>query len=138
MAMARMGESIEQCDERYGKPTSVSQEGMNRSYLKNGIKISCFFWNMPTGKCVYILYQNVGSAKLAETLWEANHPEWYNSVSDEHGIGLYRGSSGYVEGYDEMHVWYSVSDKTVRIESAKYFDFVKKQKAQKEAESLGF
>ena len=120
MAVARMGETIEQCDKRYGVPTEKTLDDQSRIYLKKGIWIECFFESMPEGKCVHIKYSPVKSIKLAKSLWKSNHPSW-RAVPGDNQNGFYRAESVHVEGYDDMLVWY-VEGGSLRIDSLAYHD----------------
>ena len=74
LAMARMGETVEQCDKRYGELIETTADNRSRTYLKKGIKVECFFEATPEGKCVHIKYSPVKNQKLAKTILESSHP----------------------------------------------------------------
>lgn len=53
MAQARIGETEKQCDERYGKPASVSEANGLREYEKGGLVFRAHFHE---GKCDFISF----------------------------------------------------------------------------------
>ncbi len=55
IALARIGETLEQCERRYGKPIKVVEE--MRFYEKSGVKIIMMMWR---GKVHYIHYADDG------------------------------------------------------------------------------
>ena len=63
MAKARLGESIQQCDSRYGKP-SVNEGTNRRDYLaaNNQYFITCEFNTQ--GKCIYITIKSATKGVL--------------------------------------------------------------------------
>lgn len=52
ISSARIGETLEQCERRYGKPVKVMSDGI-RFYLKNGVGITIIIWK---GKVHHIRY----------------------------------------------------------------------------------
>jgi antitoxin component YwqK of YwqJK toxin-antitoxin module len=118
ITMARMGETIEQCDRRYGNPVATEEDSQSRTYLKKGIRIECFFESVPEGKCAHIKYSPIKSIKLAEILWESNNPSWRTLPKDKQSL-VYRAESIQTEGYDDMLAWY-VEGESLRIDSLEY------------------
>ena len=118
ITMARMGETIEQCDTRYGNPVATEEDSQSRTYLKKGIRIECFFESAPEGKCAHIKYSPIKSIKLAEILWESNNPSWRALPRDKQSL-VYRAESIQTEGYDDMLAWYVEGD-SLRIDSLEY------------------
>ncbi len=58
-ALARMGETREQCDARYGEPIRPAFDAMSTVHQKAGIEILCHFHE---GKCDAIDFSRVGDA----------------------------------------------------------------------------
>lgn len=90
-ALARIGETREQCEARYGKPVEVSQDNANTFHEKSGLRVKCHYYE---GICDHIMFSNL--AKDAEgrrlplteiefkTLLEANSngQSWKKGVVD--------------------------------------------------------
>ncbi len=55
-ALARIGETREQCEARYGKPVRVDEEYHNTSHEKAGLAVECYFYE---GKCERIAFQHI-------------------------------------------------------------------------------
>ena len=53
VALARIGETEEQCDERYGKPFAVSEDKVERTYKKGEFHMRAQFHD---GKCDLIMF----------------------------------------------------------------------------------
>jgi len=89
-ANARLGETIEECDARYGKPIS---NGDARTYLvvDGTIKVSCGFLNE---KCVIIEFSKTNGDTLTEEevsqfLSKNSQNNNFQEVSDTNGMVMY-------------------------------------------------
>lgn len=118
LSYARIGETVEQCDKRYGELIETSIDNSSRTYLKKGIKVECFFEAMPEGKCVHIKYSPIKSQKLAKTIWESNHPKWQPITAGSIN-GVLRAESIPTSGYHDVLLWYVDGD-SLRIDTREY------------------
>ncbi|GEP46177.1 hypothetical protein [Brevifollis gellanilyticus] len=59
-ALARIGETPEQCEARYGKPVKIEEEGQAFRYRKAGFNVTCVFRN---GACVHMAFSHVADAQ---------------------------------------------------------------------------
>ncbi len=64
-ALARIGETREQCDARYGKPVRVKEEEQMVHYEKAGYHIVCEFFE---GKCEDISFNHVAKDEAGKLL----------------------------------------------------------------------
>jgi hypothetical protein len=90
-ALARIGETREQCEARYGKPVEVWKDGSTTVHEKSGLRVKCHYYE---GICDHLMFSNL--AKDAEgrrlpvtetefkTLLEANSSgqPWKKGVED--------------------------------------------------------
>jgi len=111
MATARIGETKEQCEKRYGKPTGHNLVAKSLKYRSNGIGIECSY--NPEGKCSFIQYKPVSNTKLAKKIWEINHPKWISLPSKDSNI--VRAESVQMDGYDDMRLAYNKNSKSLII-----------------------
>ncbi len=59
-ALARIGETREQCEARYGKPLKIEEEDQAFRYRKAGFNVTCIF---RAGACVHIGFSHVADAE---------------------------------------------------------------------------
>ncbi|MGB1937743.1 MAG: toxin-antitoxin system YwqK family antitoxin [Akkermansiaceae bacterium] len=118
LSSARIGESVEQCDKRYGELIETTADNRSRTYFKRGIRVECFFKAMPEGECIHIKYAPIKSQNLAKTLRESNHPRW-RPITAGSINGVWRAESIETNGYDDMLVWYVEGD-SLRIDTREY------------------
>ncbi len=55
-ALARIGETREQCEARYGKPVRVLENPQTTIHQKAGLEVRCAFYE---GKCDQIIFQHI-------------------------------------------------------------------------------
>lgn len=91
-AYARLGETLEQSESRYGKPVDTvafSREGIDKyRYRKNEISITAEFFH---NKCIQIQFSvsdRLMTTDLVKTLLEANGSGWkmLSSLKDANGV----------------------------------------------------
>ena len=71
MALARIGETKEQCNARYGKPLFEMQGGSVVNYKKNDVNIWVTFWN---GVAHSITFHGAGAA--SDDIMKRNGHNW--------------------------------------------------------------
>jgi hypothetical protein len=75
IASARIGETLEECDKRYGEPKIYSFSKMARSYLVDGMKIYTQYHN---GICTYIKYESNAKGNMYKSEAERILHSYYN------------------------------------------------------------
>ena len=99
MALARIGETKEQCDERYGEPTSV--DGVARSYQKGAFTIILYIVD---GKCHGISYTKTDGSEISDkelqTLRSVNGAGSWHERGDGHVLMRTWTPSNYDNGDD--------------------------------------
>jgi len=72
-ALARLGETAEQCVARYGQPVAVDRPNANMTFHSNGmIIVCCFTASEPTAKCDQINYTGLESFDVIDGLLDKN------------------------------------------------------------------
>lgn len=132
-ALARIGESPEQCAARYGEPIRPGFEPMSTVHQKAGIEVVCHYHE---GKCDSIDFSRLGegsngqwpgfSMAEAKALMEASSggKPWSLALDDQKlGFAMWR-----TEGLDASHVYKGVCRLTITTT-----DYMKRRDAEKEA-----
>ncbi|MEJ6636413.1 MAG: hypothetical protein QNL77_11920 [Akkermansiaceae bacterium] len=146
IALARIGETREECDRRYGKPYKVMDEML--FYEKSGVKINIEMWK---GKVHYIRYHDDGrwsspTQHLTKSfIWELLKKNFPTKTGEE-VKALYDKGSSYKftvpfqkEGYDVGKLWANpgLSGGYLRIYTNEYRSsaVLKKQQMKLEADA---
>lgn len=137
-ASARIGESPQQCNARYGNPTSASTPEMN-VYLVNGYIITCHFYS---GQCDAILFQK-GKSRGEMRPDELSAVEIATLLRANGGIQQWKeveggfGEQKWMTGDSQIGAsYFSLTERMLVITTRGYGDRANAEKAAEQAKAL--
>ncbi len=158
-ALARLGETVEQVEKRYGSPCMLPSEGMrpvrtnevdntvHRTYRKGGIDISAIFFPRKSGASVvgsieYLLTDDVTNRiEVIQKLLEANAngEVWEKVKTDQYPNHAYRMNGAIAEVRTLVVTYSQFRDNDLLVTSDEYKEYIKEAEAaheRKKAEAL--
>jgi hypothetical protein len=142
-ASARIGETVEECRDRYGDPVHIDQKAGSMGFLKSGFLIACQFHKGRVGMIIVIKNQKpgeitIGHAELSEveieTLLKANAGggEWADTTPQFEFVSKLWGNEK-----AKRKAFYNTIQHTLVFITDEYSDVMAKEKADTEQKKLG-
>jgi len=143
MAAARLGETIGECDARYGKPTQVEAgtvfvDSLERTYLKNGFTIKVLFIHGRAETISYLHPSALTGDQVSKLLNKnARGQAWSETPNGSSGVyGSWETPQGATAEYFKPKPWESQtsSQYCLKISSSTFGRLAKQNETQKEAQ----